>query len=107
MSNGQPQITVPDMCRLHQSLLLSQAGYTRNDPWRSLIIMAQIALFQGASADPAFHEKVGGDLGRIGEVGCLACFKPDRFGEIVEAAKLEDAGAIKRLGESWVKGAAK
>jgi hypothetical protein len=104
---SEPPINVPDMCKLHQSLLVQQAGYSRNDPWRSLIIMAQMALFQGASADPAFWQRIGDDLKRISEIGCLACFKPDRFGEIVEAAKLKDAGAIKRLGESWVKGAAK
>lgn len=102
-----PQINLPEMCQLHQSLLVSQAGYSRNDPWRSLIIMAQIALFQGASADPTFHERLGGDLERISEIGCLACFKPDRFGEIVEAAKRKDAGAIKQLGESWLKEGAK
>lgn len=65
--------------------------------------MAQIALFQAASADPTFHARLGGDVGRIDEVGCLACFKPDAFGEIVEAAKRkDDTGAIKRLGEAWV-----
>lgn len=97
-----PTITVPDMCRLHQQLLVQQAGYSRSDPWRALIIMAQIALFQAATADGQFYERVGGDLERIGEVGCLACFKPDAFGEVVEAAKSDDIGAIKRLGESWV-----
>jgi hypothetical protein len=70
-----------------------------------LIIMAQIALFQAATADPTFYARIGGDLQRIGEVGCLACFKPDAFGEIVEAAKRErrHGGTIKRLGESWVR----
>lgn len=103
MSEPQPRINVPDMCPLHQSLLVHQAGYTRDDPWRVLVIMAQIALFQAATCDATFYERVGGDLGRIGDVGCLACFKPDAFGEIVEAAKNKaDRGAIKRLGESWV-----
>lgn len=97
-------INVPDMCKLHQTLLVQQAQYTRDDAWRALIIMAQIALFQAATADPHFHERIDGKLERIGEVGCLACFKPDAFGEIVEAAKNKnDTGAIKRLGESWVK----
>lgn len=100
----KPTIELPQMCRTHQSLLVHQAGYSREDPWLALIIMAQIALFQGCTADDSFREKIEGDLGRIGEVGCLACFKPDRFGEIVEAAKdRNDRGAIKRLGESWLK----
>ena len=104
---NEPRIIVPDMCRMHQSLLVHQAGVPESGPWRSLIIMAQIALFQGATADPTFHERLGGDLNRIGEIGCLACFTPDRFGEIVEVAKSTDAGAIKRLGELWVTQGAK
>lgn len=99
----EPRINIPDMCKMHQSLLVHQVGVPESGPWRSLIIMAQIALFQGATADPTFYERLGGDLGRIGEIGCLACFKPDRFGEIVEAVKSTDAGAIKRLGESWLR----
>jgi len=58
-----------------------------------------------ATADDTFYDRIGGDLQRIGEIGCLACFKPDAFGEIVEAAKRErrHGGTIKRLGESWVR----
>jgi hypothetical protein len=97
-----PQITVPNMCQKHQWLLVKQAGYKESDPWRALIIMAQIALFQGATADPVFHEKTGGNIEHIDRVGCLACFKPDCFGAIVEAAKSPDPGAIKLLGESWL-----
>lgn len=101
--SDKPTIHVPDMCKTHQSLLVHQAKYSRQDPWRALIVMAQIALFQAATADDYFYERVGGDIRRIGEVGCLACFKPDAFGEIVEAAKSHDPGAIKALGESWLK----
>lgn len=101
-----PEIQVPNMCRLHQSLLVLQTEYAPTDPWRALIIATQIALFQAATADDGFYARVGGDLGRIGEVGCLACFKPDAFGAIVDVAqRTRDLGAIKRLGESWVKDA--
>ena len=98
-----PQIDLPQMCQMHQSLLVHQCGYGPNDTWRALIIMANIALFQGASADDAFWERLGGDISRIGEVGCLACFKPDKFGEIVDAVQRKGAGTIKQLGESWLK----
>lgn len=97
-------IQMPDMCRMHMSLLVHQAGYSPNDPWRALVIVAQIALFQAATADDYFYERVGGDINRIDEIGCLACFKPDAFGEIVEAAKDKSSlGAVKRLGEKWAK----
>lgn len=98
----QPTIQVPNMCQKHQSLLVHQTGYTGADPWRTLVIVAQMALFQGATADPATYERIGGDIMRLPELGCLACYKPDLFGEVVEAAKSKDIGAIKALGERWV-----
>lgn len=103
----KPQITLPELCALHQRLLVHQAGYGPNDTWRALIIVTQIALFQGATADPSTHERIGGQIERLPELGCLACYKPDRFGEIVEAAKTHDLGQIKALGESWLKSASK
>lgn len=100
---SQPTMIVPDMCRMHQLLLVRQVGFGPEDPWRALIVMAQVALLQGATADPACHKRIGGDLLRLSEIGCLACFKPDCFGEIVQAAQTGEIGAIKRLGESWVR----
>ena len=67
-----------------------------------MIIAAQIALFQAATHDPKTHDRIGGLIERLPELGCLACYKPDAFGEIVEAAKTHDLGAIKALGESWL-----
>lgn len=93
---------LPDLCPLHQRLLVTQAGYGPNDPWRSVIIATQIALFQAATADPKTYARIGGRIERLPELGCLACYKPDAFGQIVEAAKTHDLGAIKVLGESWV-----
>lgn len=102
MSGERPKIEIPEMCQKHKSLLVQQAGYSRTEPWRALIIMAQLALFQGAAADPVFWERVDNDPTKVDRIGCLACFKPDRFGEIVEAAKNKnDPGAIKRLGDSY------
>lgn len=99
----RPLIRVADMCPRHQHLLVTQAQYTPDDAWRALIIVAQIALMQAATCDPATHEKTAGDLGKLEALGCLACLKPDAFGEIVETAKLHDFGKIKALGEQWVK----
>lgn len=98
----KPRIEIPDMCQKHQSLLVHQAGYKETDPWRALIIMSQITLFQASTADPNLHKKLGGNIENIKNMGCLACFKPDVFGEIVEAAKSKDTGAIKKLGESYL-----
>jgi hypothetical protein len=100
-----PQVELPQMCAKHQSLLVMQAKYKESDPWRALIIMAQVALFQGAVVDPATWDKVEGDVLKLKALGCLACYKPDRFGEIVEEAKKKELGAIKALGDSWVEAA--
>jgi hypothetical protein len=72
------------------------------DPWRALLICVQIALFQAVTCDDTAYDKAGGDVANLARLGCFACFKPDRFGELVEAAKTHDLGVIKRLGESWV-----
>lgn len=94
------------LCATHRWLLVSQAGFRPKDPWIALEIAAQVALFQACSADKRIHARLGGDIMRIGEIGCMACMKPDAFGEVVNAAasNTKDAaiGAIKRLGESWV-----
>ncbi|MFI5223864.1 MAG: hypothetical protein ACHQX3_06410 [Nitrospirales bacterium] len=97
------QIIMPNMCHTHQYVLVAQADYGPCDPWRSLIIAAQIALFQAATVDPLTHAKLDGDVSRIREVGCLACYKPQAFGSIVELATSRDLAVIKALGERWVK----
>ena len=102
MSQDNPLIEPAELCKLHQSLLIHQCRFKKSDPWRALIIMTQIALFQGATADPILYEKLKGDITKISEIGCLACFKPDKFGEIVESVIKNGMSSIKALGESWV-----
>lgn len=97
-----PRITVPDMCQKHQALLLRQIGIGPEGPWRSHIIVAQIALFQGTTAHPDTYARIGGDVTRIGELGCLACYRPDTFGAIVAAFQQGGIGAVKQLGERLV-----
>jgi len=101
-----PLIHMPEMCPRHQALLVHQVGIGPDGPWRSLIVVAQVVLFQGATCDDTLYARIGGDISRIAEIGCLACFKPDRFGEIVEAAKSGKTGALKALGDQWVAEAA-
>lgn len=104
VKSGIPEgaLMMPPMCDKHQYLLCQQAGYKESDPWRALIIVSQLALFQAMTADPKIYERVHGKVECIAELGCHACCKPDAFGEIVEAAKTHDLGAIKKLGEKWV-----
>lgn len=101
-----PPIVVPDLCRTHQILLVEQCGYGPNDTWRALMVVTQIALFQGATCDADTHQKIGDDITQIGQLGCLACWKPDRFGQIVQTiGTSKDIGKIKKLGESWLEAA--
>lgn len=103
----QPRIVIPDLCNTHQVLLVQQANYSRADPWRALLISANVALFQGATCDQKVREETGGDLEKIGTLGCLACRKPDLFGEVIEAAKSHNLYDIKTLGEKWIAAARK
>lgn len=104
MATDEPRIVVPDMCQKHQRLLLDQIGIGPDGPWRSHIIAAQIALFQGTTAHAGTYERIGGDVTRIGELGCLACYRPDTFGAIVQAFQQGGIAAVKRLGERLVEG---
>ena len=101
MADKEPAIKMPDMCDKHQYLLVHQARYSKRDPWQALIIAAQIALFQAAMTHKRTHDLTGGDVNRLSELGCLACYRPDAFGEIVEEAKSHDLKRIKALGEGW------
>lgn len=98
-----PVIQMPQMCNKHQSLLVQQLGLTQADPWRAHIIVAQIVLFQATTAHPSTWEKVDGKVERIPELGCLACFRPDSFGEIIEAMRTGGISAAKALGERYAK----
>jgi hypothetical protein len=98
----QTRIELPQMCQLHQSLLLMQLHIGPQDPWRAHIIVAQIALFQATTAHPDTYKKIGGDVTRIPELGCLACYRPDSFGEIIQKFQEGGMAAVKKWGENQV-----
>jgi hypothetical protein len=98
-------VQVPDMCVKHQGLLLAQIGVGPAGPWRASIVIAQITLFQAATALEATYERIGGDVRRLSELGCLACYRPDAFGEVVQAFQTGGMSAVKALGEQYVKNA--
>jgi len=66
-----------------------------------------IALFQAATSDPKIQKELEGDITRVHKLGCLACRKPDAFGEIIQAQAQGDLKAIKELGERWIREASK
>ena len=99
-------VMMPDMCNTHQVLLVRQCNYGPQDTWRALLIAAQIALFQGATADAAVHTEIGGQVENLSKLGCLACRKPDLFGALIDKVqktpRTEHIGVIKTLGEQWI-----
>lgn len=101
MANERPTVMVPAICDKHKTLLLQQLGIGREGPWQSTIVAAQITLFQGAAAHPSTHERIGDDITRITELGCLACDRPEVFGEAVNAWKQGGLGAVKALGDRY------
>lgn len=91
-------IRIPNMCQKHQTFLIHQANYKKEDPWQSLVIVSQVVLFQAEA------RKHSGEAGNIVKAQkCLACLNPDVFGEIVETAKESwDLGKIKAIGDRIV-----
>lgn len=90
------------MCVTHQNLLISQANYTEQDPWQALIIACDISLFQGISRNDNSMKKLDYNIRNIEKLDCLACERPDLFGELVEASKSHNLTDIKDLGEKWI-----
>ncbi len=101
MSDDKP-IMLKELCGTHQRLLVQQAKYAETDPWQALLITANLVLFQVATCKDLTALKIGDDIHRIGELGCLACYSPDAFGEIVTAAMSHDLAKIKAVGDKWV-----
>ena len=96
-------IKVPDICQKHQWLLVKQANYNEKDPWRALMIATNLVLFQAATCNPETFRKLKDNIHDIASLGCLACYQPDKFGEIVAAiGTSHDLGKIKALGEKWI-----
>ena len=102
MSKDHATINVPPMRQMHQRLLVTQLGIGPDGPWRSAIICVQVTLVQGASAHPSTYARLDGDPTRLSELGCLACDRPDVFGEAIQAFQEGGIGAVKALGEGYV-----
>lgn len=96
-----PQIMLAPLCQRHAAEIVRRAKYSQSDKWRVLIVMAQIALFQGATATPSVQKRIEGNVERIEELGCLGCRLPNKWEQVVQAAKVS-LPAVKALGESWV-----
>lgn len=102
MSKDRPLITMPKMCETHRWLLIHGAGYNKTDPWMALEVAAQATLFQGASCEKVVWEKLGDDITKLPTLGCLACLCPDKFTQIVVAAKTKTLTAVADLGKKWI-----
>jgi len=100
--NNDDGIMIPNLCEKHAVMLVAQSGYQQHEPWRAMMVASNIALFQFATTKPRTHELIGKDISRVGELGCLACYSPDAFGQIVEVAKSHDIRNIRLLGEKWI-----
>jgi len=83
------------------ALLMQQAHFTESDPWRPLIVISNFALFQAMINDPNTPARIGRDMKGLQTLGCLACYKPDVFGEVVEAAKTHDLDKMKAIGDKY------
>lgn len=95
-------IMLPEMCLTHQKLLVEKAEVPESGPWRSLLIVAQIALFQAATTDEKVYKEIGGDVKNITKIGCIACRKGPQFWDVIDTYKANGLAGVKALGEKWV-----
>jgi hypothetical protein len=95
VTEGKPQVELPGFCKRHQGIIVRAGRFRETDPWRSLLIVSEMALFQGLSAESEVQERIDGDITRIGELGCLACY---------DAKKLSELLRVIREGRRWPKG---
>jgi hypothetical protein len=106
INQDDPPIMMPPFCPRHQHEIVHEAGYKETDPWRVLMVAAQIAMFQGATSTPSVHKRLGGDVSKIGTLGCFACRLPNKWGQVIAAAKISLA-TVKALGDGWIEEANK
>ncbi len=103
MSSPENPIVMPPFCAGHNHEIVHEAKYSETDPWRALIVITQVAMFQGMTTTPSVHKRVGGDVTKIATLGCFACRLPGKWKEVIRASKVS-LEAIKELGEKWVAG---
>lgn len=97
-----PQVEVPQMCQKHQRLLVEQLRIGPEGPWQIAIVAVQIVLFQGSLTFQSVWGKIGGDVTKLKTLGCLACERPDVFGEAIEAYRQHGIAGTKARGERYV-----
>ena len=97
----EADIVIPDMCETHQRLLVEQCRYGPDDKWQALFIAAQIALLNFISFNKTSMKKLDGSLRNLHRFSCMACERPDGFGQIVEAAKGKDLEQVSKLITKW------
>jgi hypothetical protein len=57
-----PEVMAQPLCERHQAYLVNHVLPTREDePWRAVIIVANLLFFQAITADKGFHARCGGD----------------------------------------------
>ena len=102
MKKENKQISIPSFCEYHRSRLVHGAKFREKDPWMALEVASQIAMLQAIMVSNTFHIKFGGDVEKIQNVGCLACFENKTFKQLVKIAKKNKSiKDIKEFGDSF------
>jgi hypothetical protein len=102
-------IHVPALCQKHNSAVVSRLRIPESGPWQAAIAINQVFLFQAATENPIVWQRCGQtDEGRetkdlslvLAEIGCLACFLPEKFERVIGLIKrkgLNEAARISRI----------
>lgn len=100
-------ITAPIFCYECQYTIVHGCGFEETDPWRSLVIVSTLALFQATVQDPRIVQRCAGDRDPhtlslvLAEIGCLGCFKPKTRDAVIADVRQHGLDAFaKRTRES-------
>jgi hypothetical protein len=102
-------IVIPDMCNLHQSTIVHGLRLRQRDPWKVAIVIANMMLFQAASAGDVIWKRAANADGSepspkdvslvLAEIGCLGCLDNRNFQRVFTILRkygLSDAAKISR-----------
>ena len=106
-TNPGSEIKIPEFCYRHAHEIVHSAKFKPDDQWQALLIISNVAMFQGASATPSVWKKIDGDASRFTGLGCLACCLPFKYRAVLThirrpQTKDDLLTGLKQLGMKWV-----
>lgn len=104
MADLEAATHMPNFCYPCLYLVVHGCGYTQEDPWRALVVVVQIGLFQALTRDTRFWQRVGSKTPDpktmslvLAELGCMGCLKPKTRDYLIALVKKEGLTALSKM----------